>query len=229
MKLRTRLWVAALLLLALPVARAACKVVDPELQGTYSGPCVNGLAEGEGSASGIARYQGGFKAGLKHGHGVKTWPNGDRYEGGFVDDRKEGTGVYEWGRGPWAGERYEGSYVHDRREGKGTYRWPTGDVYTGPWEEDRMTGPATPMMLARAKFEEEARAAVAQVGRKVCREVPAADGQRDWIRGTVVQVAERNVAVRVDDPGRSSASRSGAEARAGGVIWDLPETWTPCY
>jgi hypothetical protein len=224
-----RLALAALLLAALPHAQAACKVVDPELQGSYSGPCVGGLAEGEGSASGIAEYRGGFKAGLKHGQGVKTWPNGDRYEGGFVDDRKEGTGVYEWGRGPWAGERYEGGYAHDHRQGFGTYRWPNGDVYSGPWEDYGITGPATPMMLARAKFEEEARAAVAHVGVKVCRQMPVGLAQGDWIRGTVVQVAEANVGVRIDDPGRFRTSVSGVEVRQGIVVWDLPETWTPCY
>src|SRR5205807_8657360 len=57
-----------------------CRVLDPELQGRYAGPCVNGLAEGQGSARGAAQYEGGFKAGRKHGKGVKTWPNGDRFE-----------------------------------------------------------------------------------------------------------------------------------------------------
>lgn len=130
--------VAALFLIAaLPVFAQDCKVLDPELQASYTGPCVNWLAEGEGSARGSAEYQGGFRAGRKHGQGVKSWPNGDRYEGAFVEDRKEGEGRYLWGRGPWAGESYAGPYLNDQRHGTGAYRWATGDVYRGPWVEDR--------------------------------------------------------------------------------------------
>jgi hypothetical protein len=206
-----------------------CRVVDPELQGSYSGPCVNGLAEGYGSASGAAEYRGELKAGLKHGQGEKRWPSGDRYEGGFFADRKHGLGTYTWGRGPWMGERYEGEYLNDLREGYGVYRWATGDVYAGPWEKDIITGPATPMMLARAKFEEEARAAVAKPGQKVCREMPIGIAHRDWLRGSVVAVSGDRVGVRIEDPGHSPHVISGAEARRGEVIWDVPRAWTPCF
>ena len=51
-------------LLALPALAQECRVLDPELQGSYTGPCVNGLAEGRGAASGLATYEGEFRAGL---------------------------------------------------------------------------------------------------------------------------------------------------------------------
>jgi hypothetical protein len=210
-------------------AAQECRVLDPELQGRYAGPCVDGLAEGEGSASGFAEYRGAFKAGRKHGKGVKSWPNGDRYEGEFVDDRKHGFGVYAWGRGPWAGERYEGSYVNDRRHGDGVYRWPSGDSYRGPWKDDAFAGPGTAMMIARAKFEQEARAAVAKPGQKVCREMPVGIGGGDWVRGTVVQVDAERVAVRIDDPGVHAHVIADVEARRGEIIWDAPTGWTPCF
>src|SRR5690348_8723129 len=108
---------------------------------------------------------------MKDGRGIKTWPNGDRYDGQFVADRKEGQGTYTFGRGPWAGERYDGAFVADRREGYGVYRWPTGDVYRGPWKEDRLAGPPTPMMLARARYGAEARTALVQPGTKACKEL----------------------------------------------------------
>jgi hypothetical protein len=120
-----------LLILGLVPLLLACKVLDPELQGSYAGPCVNGLADGEGTATGLATYRGHFKAGRKDGQGVKTWPNGDRYEGAFADGMKQGHGVYTWGRGPWQGERYDGEFEHDRRNGPGTYHYANGDVYTG--------------------------------------------------------------------------------------------------
>ena len=204
-------------------------MLDPELQASYAGPCASGLAEGSGSAAGIAQYQGEFKAGRKHGQGVKTWPNGDRYEGEFVEDRKEGTGTYAFGRGPWLGERYEGRFLDDRRHGSGVYRWASGDVYSGPWERDIAIGAPTPMMRARIKFEEEARAAVGKEGQKVCREVPVGIALRDWVRGVVVAVAPDNVAVRIDDPGQVPHILGSAEARPGDVVWDSPQAWTPCW
>ena len=208
------LCVVALLVVFAGVARAqGCRVLDPELQGTYSGACVNGLAEGKGVADGTAHYEGEFRAGMKNGRGVKTWANGDRYEGDFVEDRREGRGVYAWGRGPWQGERYEGEFANDRRNGTGTYRYASGDVYTGPWKDDVAMGAPTEMMQARAKFEQESLAAVGKVGTKVCREVPLGIAGRDWQRGVVEQVSGNQVAVRV-----------GAELR-----WDPVTAWLPCY
>jgi len=222
-------WSVPVFLLVGSVHAQDCRVLDPELQASYAGPCVSGLAEGYGRAAGIAQYQGEFKAGRKHGQGVKTWPNGDRYEGEFVEDRKEGTGTYAFGRGPWLGERYEGRFLDDRRHGSGVYRWASGDVYSGPWERDIAIGAPTPMMRARIKFEEEARAAVAKEGQKVCREVPVGIALRDWVRGVVVAVAPDNVAVRIDDPGEYPHLLANAEARRGDVVWDSPQAWTPCW
>jgi hypothetical protein len=200
-----------------------CRVIDRELQGSYSGPCVNGLAEGKGVAKGTASYEGDFKAGRKSGHGVKTWANGDRYEGDFVDDRKEGYGAYTWGRGPWEGESYQGAYRADKRSGLGVYRWPSGDVYSGPWENDAFTGTPTGMMRARGTFEREAIAAVGKVGQKVCREVEVGIGGREWLRGEVTEVKGAQVGVRIDDPGEHG------RARKGEVMWDEATAWVPCY
>ncbi|HEX5633024.1 MAG TPA: hypothetical protein VFX50_07340 [Gemmatimonadales bacterium] len=204
-------------------------MLDPELQGAYAGGCVAGLAEGVGHARGSAEYRGEFRAGSKHGRGVKTWPNGDRYEGAFAEDRKEGRGVYVFGRGPWAGERYEGAFLADRRHGHGVYRWATGDVYEGPWEADRAVGPPTPMMLARAQFEREAQAALSKPGQKVCREMPVGIGGHDWVRGTVTDFAAERVAVRIDDAGRHPHVIAEAEIRAGDVVWTPYAGWTPCW
>jgi len=205
-----------------------CKVLDPELQSAYTGPCVNGLAEGEGRASGIAAYEGGFRGGRKHGHGVKIWPNGDRYEGAFLDDVKAGRGKYSWGRGPWRGESYEGDYLNDRRHGEGTYRWPTGDVYRGPWKEDQIAGYATPMMLAQRKFTEEAMKAVGREGQSVCREMPVGIALSEWIRGVVVGVSGAQVGVRIDQRGNRQMV-AGVELQSGDIVWDKPSAWTPCY
>jgi len=218
----------ALLAVAVQAKAQSCRVLDPELQASYAGACVDGLAEGTGHAVGTAEYRGEFRAGRKHGKGVKAWANGDRYEGEFFEDRLEGFGVYSFGRGPWQGERYEGDYVAGQRHGHGVYRWTTGDVYRGPWREDVATGPATPMMLAQARWREEARTAVAREGQKVCRELPVGIGGRDWVRGVVVGMSDGKVAVRIDDLG-SGANALAAMVKPGQAVLDQPEGWTPCY
>ena len=220
--------VSFLALVPVPALAQTCKVLDPELQGSYVGPCKDGLAEGAGHAQGAAQYRGGFRAGKKHGQGVKTWPNGDRYEGEFAQDRREGRGKYTWGPGPWAGESYEGGYLADQRHGEGTYRFSTGDVYKGPWADDRIAGPPTPMMVARHKFEEEAKKAVGVEGQKVCRQMQVGNAPGEWIRGTVAGVSGDRVGVRVDDPGTLRHVIAGVELQKNDVVWDAPTEWTPC-
>jgi hypothetical protein len=224
-------WGLSLILFLLSSVSAVaqeCKVLDTELQGSYAGPCRDGLAEGAGHAKGSAEYRGGFRAGMKHGHGVKSWTNGDRYEGEFAEDRREGRGKYTWGRGPWEGQSYEGGYLADQRHGEGIYRFASGDVYKGPWAEDRITGYATPMMLARRKFEEEAKMAVAVEGQKVCRQMQVSAASGDWISGTVVGVSGEQVGVRVDELGTHRHIIAGVELQKNDVVWDALTEWTPC-
>lgn len=69
-------------------ASAQCFVKDPDLQGSYSGGCVNGMANGLGTARGRDEYVGEFKDGATNGAGVYTWGAtsswpGDRAEGRF--------------------------------------------------------------------------------------------------------------------------------------------------
>lgn len=211
------------------VPAAVCAVLDPELQGSYSGGCKDGLAEGHGEARGDATYRGDFKAGRKHGKGIKTWRNGDRYEGDFIEDRREGTGMYAWGRGSaWAGQRYTGGYLNDRRHGYGVYEWPNGERYAGPWENDRSTGTPTKGMFARARSEVELAAAVGRVGAKVCREMEVGIGNRDIVRGTVTAVAGESISVRIDDPGKLDHLIGGTPITKGTVVSDPLKFWLPC-
>lgn len=210
--MKTAWLLAACLLLHVLDARA-CSVLDPELQASYAGPCRDGLAEGRGRAVGTAEYFGEFKAGRKHGAGIKSWPNGDRYEGEFADDRRHGHGAYVFGRGPWAGERYEGDFLADRRHGHGVYRWTSGDVYRGPWKDDAPVGPPTEMMRARANYEREARAALDQPGLPVCREFAVGIAGREWRRGVLIARSGDTISVRTGD----------------GVTHDPVTAWIPCW
>ena len=206
-----------------------CKVLDPELQGTYVGGCVSGLAEGHGEARGLATYRGEFRAGRKHGTGVKTWPSGDRYEGGFVDDRKSGTGTYLWGSGSASpGERYSGEWRDDRREGHGVYEWPNGDRYAGPFDNDRAVGAPSTGMVARGRAYAERAAVVAREGAKVCREMELGIATREIIRGTVTAVAGERISVRIDDPGTLEHAIGDRPVRKDAVVNDLVKSWLPC-
>jgi hypothetical protein len=211
------------------IGQAQCKVLDPELQGSYSGGCKAGLAEGQGEASGMAQYSGEFKAGRKHGKGLKTWASGDRYEGDFVEDRKEGTGIYTWGRGSvWAGQKYSGGYRADRRHGRGVHEWSGGERYDGPWENDVITGPATPAMVARTRAYAEHVVAVGKPGVRVCRDMMVGSVTRDRVRGTVLQADGGRIAVRIIDPGKFPHSIGKVALAKGATVWDEIVAWTPC-
>ena len=209
---------------------AACKVLDPELQGSYTGGCVNGLAQGKGEARGTATYVGEFDAGRKHGRGVKTWPaTGDRYEGDFVADRKQGKGIYAWGsRSPSAGERYSGEYLGDRRHGEGVYEWPGGDRYSGPWENDAPTGTPTKGMIARARALAERAAVTGVPGTRVCRELRVGVATLETIRGTVLSRRGENIRLRIDDPGTFEHVLAGRTLRKGDVLDEPMRYWQPC-
>ena len=228
----------SLLLLLLAVACAAsaqeplqkCAVIDPELQDSYTGDCKDGYADGYGEARGTASYSGEFRAGRKHGKGVKSWPSsGDRYEGYFVDDRKEGSGIYTWGRGSAsAGQRYIGGFRADVRHGYGVYEWPGGDRYVGAWERDAAIDPPTKRMIGRANALAERAAVVAIPGAKVCRLVRVGVANEDIIRATVLAREADNIRVRIDDPGRFEHVIGGRQIKRGEVVSDALKSWLPC-
>jgi len=229
---RLRFVTAAALLCALAApsyAQPDCRVLDAELQLAYSGGCKDGLAEGSGEARGTAHYRGEFKAGRKHGKGVKTWPNGDRYEGDFVDDRREGTGMYVWGRSSaWSGQRYTGGFANDRRNGHGVYDWPNGDRAAGLWDNDRYAGAPTKGMVARGRAQAEHAAAVALVGANVCRQMRVGVATLEFIRGTVSAVEGDRITIRIDDPGTLDHLIGEQPVRKGASVTDLVKSWLPC-
>jgi hypothetical protein len=206
---------------------AECRVIDPELQGSYEGGCKNGLADGDGYARGTAEYQGEFRRGLKHGKGVKTWAWGDRYEGGFVDDRRHGKGMYTWGPGsPWAGERFVGDYVADEREGWGTYYWPNGDRFEGVWKRDRRYGYSA--LEQRRQAAAAARSAVLKPGTQVCSWGRTGIAYKVLRVGMVETVEENTLQVRLLRLEGVPQAVSGSNLQPGMLLDSAPEDWTLC-
>jgi hypothetical protein len=53
--------------------------------------------------------------------------------------------------------------------------------------------------------------------------MPVGIGGREWVRGVVVGIEGEHVGVRIDDPGKQG------NFSLGGVMWDLAQSWTPCW
>lgn len=206
-----------------------CKVHDPDLvQGVYNGGCKDGLAEGYGEvSSGAGSYRGDFRAGRKHGKGIKVMPNGDRYAGDFSDDYRHGMGAYVWGPDtPWAGDRYEGEYRYDLRHGRGMFQWGSGDRYEGPWQDDLRMG-ASVMELRRAQAAETA-ARSAKTGALVCSEAQLGLANRQRMSGRVEQINDAVVRIRIVAVEGGVASYLGRAVRAGDVLLDKAAHWQLC-
>ena len=103
---------------------------------TWSGPCVNGKASGEGrkvwrGSHGESVYEGGMRDGRNHGHGTYTWASGDRYEGGWRNGQFHGHGTYTGA----SGLRYEGEWSNGKPHGYGIATFPNGPPYEGEWSD----------------------------------------------------------------------------------------------
>jgi hypothetical protein len=89
-----------------------CRVLYPEISGTYSGDCKRGLAHGKGIAQGIDRYEGHFSKGNPNGIGTYIKADGTSYEGQWKRGVKEGKGkmVYKDSivEGYWKNDKYIG-------------------------------------------------------------------------------------------------------------------------
>jgi hypothetical protein len=88
-----------------------CRVIKPELAGTYQGDCKKGLAQGKGVAQGIDRYEGQFEKGLPSGRGTYKWANGVYYEGQWKNGMREGEGKMVYPDSVVAGFWSEDKYI----------------------------------------------------------------------------------------------------------------------
>lgn len=96
---------------------SACKVLTLTLNQHYAGGCKNGLADGQGEASGQQHYKGTFKDGKPNGAGVYYYDDGSYHAGFFQDGQKEGKGETHYLRkgsadsivkGYWSGNIFRG-------------------------------------------------------------------------------------------------------------------------
>lgn len=218
--------------LAAPDRLAACKVADPELQGTYVGECDGwGVANGYASVQGSASYVGQFKDGKKQGYGVKTWKNGEQYIGQFENDAKNGFGIYKWAPqaarytgDPKAGARdvYIGQFLNDQRDGDGAYEWASGDVYRGKWQADKFISTPTPMMQLQARHQKALAEALKKPGTTVCQAIQEGTTKAYYLQGTVSAVEGDNLLVLLQDVPNNlhGVFKSGQTIRSSYLQWE---------
>lgn len=74
----------------------SCKVLMKEISTTYKGDCLDGLAEGKGTAIGEDTYKGMFHQGLPHGKGIYKYKNGNVFTGNWNMGLKNGEGEFKY-------------------------------------------------------------------------------------------------------------------------------------
>ncbi|CAH0186815.1 MORN repeat-containing protein [Roseomonas sp. CECT 9278] len=153
-------------------ARTRCQVWTGWVNATtvvnWSGPCVNGRAQGRGTATWrytdqggeqTQRYVGDMRQGWRQGRGRWEHVGGDVYEGEFANDRLNGQGNVRFANGGTLtgrfvdnrlsghgvnvgadGGRYEGGFLNGRQSGAGTLVLPDGQRYTGNWANGEKNG-----------------------------------------------------------------------------------------
>ena len=144
--------VAACITTAAPPARAGAWVVDarsgcqvwnpnPQLDEavTWSGPCIDGRAEGVGSVQWLKAGtpsetdEGEWRDGRQVNKGKQSWATG-RYEGELADGEPNGHGILIVQE-----LRYEGNFRNGKPNGVGTLTAGSGSVQ-GTWKDGCLQG-----------------------------------------------------------------------------------------
>lgn len=94
-----------------------CKVILKSIEGSYTGECKNGLANGKGESVGAYSYKGMFKNGLPNGLGTLYYSDSTYHAGAFMDGLKEGKGEMHFSmkgkadsviKGYWSANEFRG-------------------------------------------------------------------------------------------------------------------------
>jgi hypothetical protein len=130
---------------------------------SWTGPVVNGKAEGKGKYELKLRTidgkfiikadgEGDMVAGLLEGKASLTFYYGkptDAYVGDFKAGLFDGQGTMKYADGG----SYEGDWKAGERDGKGIFRYNGGDVYTGEWKNGKKEGLGTFKWSIGASYE----------------------------------------------------------------------------
>lgn len=148
------------------IGAADCKVLNPHPIAkesiTWSGPCMDGYADGAGTLAWFAdgkpgsRYEGTLVRGQRQGEGYSQLKDGTQYEGGFFQDRRHGKGIEL----AIDRSRYEGEWKEDYEDGVGTKTYATGGRYEGQWKDGLFHGKGKATYIGGQVYEGEFREGV---------------------------------------------------------------------
>ena len=120
-------------------------------EGRYVGAVLNGKPHGRGvltyhanDEKGRSKYEGTFVDGMRAGHGVMTWTNGNKYDGRWAKDHFNGNG--EWSSKVCT---YKGQFMNSKFHGEGIQTDADGGVYEGSFENNKVHGKAKYMPADR--------------------------------------------------------------------------------
>lgn len=129
-----------------------CRVIDKVLNSAiYSGKCINGLANGYGTARHktlAISYKGLFKNGRFNGSGKFTMEKKDKtkkiWEGRWKNGELNGYGKLTSTKN--SGINYKGQWINGKRQGQGVQKETDGRVFkglfrNGHWSKGRLTFP----------------------------------------------------------------------------------------
>ena len=109
---------------------------------SWTGSCVEGYAEGLGTATFTHDGQPQvFTASFSHGvipdgHVISRWGAGWSYDGETVAGRFNGAGILITD----ASDRFEGQWTDGKLNGFGVLRRANGELYSGDWKDDKPNG-----------------------------------------------------------------------------------------
>lgn len=108
----------------------------------WTGECVDGYAEGLGTATFTHDGQSqSFTANFTHGvipdgHIITRWGQGWSYDGETVAGRFNGAGILVTN----TSDRFEGQWTDGKMNGFGILRRSNGELYAGDWKDDKPNG-----------------------------------------------------------------------------------------
>jgi DNA polymerase III epsilon subunit family exonuclease len=107
------------------------KLKDKSIDARYEGQFKDGLRHGHGllNYSNGSIFDGNWDEDKRSGYGVLTWPNGDQYKGDWSNGKMTGKAILSWA----SGASYEGNFENFSRHGYGVYKNVNGDTFSGIW------------------------------------------------------------------------------------------------
>lgn len=141
---------SSLFTLSIAQAQSACKVLDEDISANYTGGCINGFADGDGTASGKNEYTGQFKAGMKHGKGLYKYKSTNTSYVYAVEVVDINSGAKRFKLIELAGGQVEGDFINDKLNGIAIIKYASGSSFEGNYVNGVLLSARGTLSLAKS-------------------------------------------------------------------------------